>query len=74
MDNSGTDITSGLNDFAEGTSYRAEITLTAQTGWSFNPNINFAYPGGSAVQPDSNNGAGSQDRRDRTLFGYHHRG
>ncbi|MDR2028855.1 MAG: hypothetical protein LBP93_04875 [Treponema sp.] len=48
----GTDITAGLSAFAAGEVYRAEITLSAKNGWSFDPGLNFQYPPGSvASQP-----------------------
>ncbi|MDR1596453.1 MAG: hypothetical protein LBR99_01990, partial [Treponema sp.] len=43
-DESGTDITESLELFEDGKIYRADITLTAKTGWVFDPNTLFAYP------------------------------
>jgi hypothetical protein len=56
--NSGADITGSLSEFAEGASYKAEITVKARPGWSFDPAVRFAYPEGTvAGQPPANTAA-----------------
>jgi hypothetical protein len=57
MDILGMDITGSLTEFAEGASYKAEITLRARAGWSFDPAVSFAYPMGTVADPPAANTA-----------------
>jgi hypothetical protein len=54
-DAGGNDITAGLNAFNVGEVYQADITINVKNGWSFDPGLNFQYPGSSVTtQPGPN--------------------
>jgi hypothetical protein len=68
-DAAGSDISGTLSSFAIGEVYRADITLSVKNGWSFDPGINFQYPGASvAVQPGPD---GDLSRRALSTVTYH---
>jgi hypothetical protein len=62
-DDEGADITGSLAGFQEGIVYRAEITLSAKSGYAFDPDIGFGYPAGAVAELTGEN----RDRKLRTL-------
>jgi hypothetical protein len=55
-DTADNNINGSLSSFQTGEVYRADITISAKNGWSFDPAINFQYPNNSVTEQPGPNG------------------
>jgi hypothetical protein len=67
-DEGGADLGGSFDTFAQGAVYKAEIILTAKTGYAFDPAIRFGYPGGTVEEPQGDDTDGEDAERKAKRF------